>query len=419
LTATADVEWAFRADDDAVLKALADGNHRSSLRDYFGAAAYAELSLLAAAAKKSPKPAGPRVLVLPGIMGSKLGDRKSGVLWIDPLKIAAGRLTALSLPHAAEVRAMGVLLFTYAKLKLQLSIHGYDAYFHPYDWRLGLDELGAQLAARIAAADKPVNLVAHSMGGLVARAAVRMLPRRLVRKLIMLGTPNGGSFASVQTLRAAYPFMRKMATLDRRHSAEYLAAKIFGTFPGLYHMLPATRRSGRVNLLDPAAWPQDGLKPNAELLGQVAAARKCLAPVDARMVQVIGVNQETVVGVRRTPAGFEYAMSRNGDGTVALSSARQAKLKSYFVAELHGNLANNVQVIHAVLDLLRSGRTHDLPAHWRARRGLVRRVDDRRLRTESRAKIDWRALTAAQRDAILAELDSSRVPARAPSRALR
>ena len=101
-------------------------------------------------------------------------------------------------------------------------------------------------------------------------------------------------------------------------------------------------------------------------------------------------------------------MSKNGDGTVALISARQPKLKSYFVAELHGNLANNSQVIRAVLDLLRSGRTHDLPAHWRARRGLIRRIDDKQLRMAGGAKIDWRRITAAQRDAILAELDSSR-----------
>ncbi len=403
----ADADWAFRADDETVLKALADGNHRSSLSEYFGATAYAELALLAVAAKKSPKPAGPRVLVLPGIMGSKLGHGSSDVVWIDPMKISTGRLADLSLPDTKEMRAMGVLLFTYAKLKLQLRIHGYDASFHPYDWRLGLDELGAQLASRIAAADKPVNLVAHSMGGLVARAAARILPRRLIRKLIMLGTPNGGSFASVQTLRATYPFMRKMAALDRKHSAEYLAKRVFGTFPGIYHMLPA-HRSGRVNLMDPAAWPRHGPQPNAELLNQAAVARKCLAPVDSRMVHVIGVNQETVVGVRRTPSGFEYTMSKNGDGTVALISARQPKLKSYFVAELHGNLANNSQVIRAVLDLLRSGRTHDLPAHWRARRGLIRRIDDKQLRMAGGAKIDWRRITAAQRDAILAELDSSR-----------
>jgi pimeloyl-ACP methyl ester carboxylesterase len=406
LSRPADADWAFRADDDAVLKALADGNHRSSLSEYFGSRAYAELSLLAVAAKKAPRPAGPRVLVLPGIMGSKLGSA-SGVLWIDPLRIAAGRLADLALPGGKDLGATGVLLFTYAKLRLQLGIHGYDVSFHPYDWRLGLDQLGTQLAEKIAADNKPIHLVAHSMGGLVARAAMRILPKRLVRKLIMLGTPNGGSFGSVQTLRATYPFMRKMAALDRRHSAEYLAAKVFGTFPGIYHMLPLTA-ARRIRLADPAAWPTDGPQPNPELLTQAAAARKCLAPVDARMIHVIGVDQETVVGVRRTAAGFQYAMSKNGDGTVALISARHPKLKSYFVAELHGNLANNSQVIRAVLDLLRSGRTHDLAAHWRARRGLVRRIDDKRLRMEGGAKIDWRRITAAQREAILAELDSSR-----------
>ncbi len=65
----------------------------------------------------------PRVLILPGIMGSKLGGRIGGpaarrgpdskragaaeVLWIDPLQIAAGRLIALALPSEAKVEPMG------------------------------------------------------------------------------------------------------------------------------------------------------------------------------------------------------------------------------------------------------------------------------------------------------------------------
>jgi pimeloyl-ACP methyl ester carboxylesterase len=194
-------DWAFHADDVEVLEALAHGRQASSLREYFGAPAYAELSALAMAAKKCAKPRGPRVLILPGIMGSKLGGRLRGggaksrhvahqVLWIDPLQIAAGRLTALALPSTLPVRPMGVLLFSYARLKLRLQIDGCDARFHSYDWRLGLDELGAGLAARIRDDGRPVILVAHSMGGLVARMAVRNLPKRLVRRLVMLGTPN-------------------------------------------------------------------------------------------------------------------------------------------------------------------------------------------------------------------------------------
>jgi len=137
-------DWAFHADDAAVLDALANGGHAGSLREYFGAPAYAELSALAASAKAIKKSPGPRVLILPGIMGSKLGGpirpgARSTVLWIDPLQIAAGRLTALTLPSGKSLEATGVLLFSYARLKLQLQIAGCDVSFYPYDWRLGLD----------------------------------------------------------------------------------------------------------------------------------------------------------------------------------------------------------------------------------------------------------------------------------------
>ena len=414
-------DWAFHADDDAVLDALVSGRHAQSLREYFGTPAYAQLSVLAAAAKRAKKPRRPKVLILPGIMGSKIGDaagsarsgaRRRGafprVLWIDPLQIAAGRLTALALPSGRALCAVGVLLFSYAKLKLELEIGGRETRFHAYDWRLGLDELGAQLAASIVADREPVILVAHSMGGLVARMAARMLPKRWVRRLIMLGTPNEGSFASVQALRGTYPFVRKMSRLDHRHSAEYLAAKVFNTFPGLYHMLPSRRLEG-IDLFDPRGWPADGPTPSAGILRQVAAVRAALAPADSRMVHIVGVNQETVVGMRRTAAGFEYVMTRNGDGTVPLPLATLPKLKAYFVDELHGNLANNAQVIRAVLDLVRRGRTRRLPDRWRPRRAPVRRIDDAQLRTENGEKIDWERLTSAEREAAIGDLDGGRL----------
>jgi pimeloyl-ACP methyl ester carboxylesterase len=406
-------DWAFHADDAAVLDALVSGRHAQSLREYFGAPAYAQLSVLAAAAKKAKHPRDPKhsrrpkVLILPGIMGSKIGA-SAKVLWIDPLQIAAGRLTSLSLPSGKALHAVGVLLFSYAKLKLQLEIGGREAHFHAYDWRLGLEELGAQLATRIAADGKPVILVAHSMGGLVARMAARMLPKRRVRRLIMLGTPNGGSFASVQALRGTYPFVRRISRLDRKHSAEYLAANVFNTFPGLYHMLPSRRLEG-IDLFDPHDWPADGPAPKAQILGKVAAVRAALAPPDSRMVHIVGVNQETVVGMRRAGDGFEYAMTNNGDGTVPLALATLPKLKCYFVEELHGNLANNARVIQAVIDLVRRGRTRRLPERWRVRRGRVRRIDDAQLRSENAAKIDWGSLTSAEREATLGELDSARL----------
>jgi pimeloyl-ACP methyl ester carboxylesterase len=412
-------DWAFHASDAAVFEALANGRCAASLREYFGAPAYAELSALAAANKKAGKSRGPYVLILPGIMGSKLGgrmpragtrnvSRRSQVLWIDPLQIAAGRLTAMTLPSGVALEAMGVLLFSYAKLKLQLGLAGCDADFYCYDWRRGVDELGAQLAARIAADGRPVILVAHSMGGLVARAAARILPKRLLRKLIMLGTPNHGSYAPVQALRGTYPFVRNMSTLDRKHSAEHLAQNVFCTFPGLYHMLPRRRPKG-IDLFDVRSWPSDGPAPSSRLLAAAAAAYDALAPADSRMVHIVGVNQETVVDLRRSGAGFEYFMDRNGDGTVPLESARLPKLKCLFVDESHADLANNPRVIQAIIDLVRRGRTGVLPQRWRARPEVRRRISDAALRALGNRKIDWRHLTPAQREVVFAELDSGRL----------
>ena len=407
-----DADWAFHADDAEVFDALARGHHIESLREYFGAPAYAELSILAAEARRHRKTRGPRILILPGIMGSKLGgrlQRASTVLWIDPLQIAAGRLTALALPSGRPLKPMGVLLFSYAKLKLKLQIAGCEVSLYSYDWRLGLDELGARLARTIEKDGRSVILVAHSMGGLITRAAARILPKRLLRKIIMLGTPNLGSFAPVQALRGTYPFVRKMSTLDRKHSAEYLTQHVFCTFPGLYHMLPPPQRLAGMDLFDARCWPSDGPIPDSQLLGQVAAVRAGLAPVDSRMVHIIGVNQETVVGLRRTAAGFEYDMDRNGDGTVPLALARLPKLKCYFVDESHADLANNPRVIQAVIDIVRRGRTAQLPDRWRAKAGMVRRIDDAQLRLEGAEKIDWRRLTPGQREAVFAKLDSGRL----------
>jgi hypothetical protein len=408
-----------------VLDALATGRHSASLREYFGAPAYAELAVLAAAAKSAKKsrraksPRAPRVLILPGIMGSKLGGQMRGgakrrartpqVLWIDPLQIAAGELTALALPSGAQFKSMGVLLFSYARLKLKLQIDGCDVDFYSYDWRLGVDELGARLAACIARSGRPVTLVAHSMGALVARMAMRALPKRLVRRLVMLGAPNQGSFAPVQALRGTYPFVRKMSALDPKHSPEFLAEQVFRTFPGLYHMLPQRRPRTGIDLLDPRCWPADGPAPNARLLSQVSAVRARLAPVDPRMIHIIGVNQETVVSLRCGAGGFEYAMDRNGDGTVPLALAKLPKLKAYFVDESHANLANNSRVILAIVDLVRRGHTRELPERWRSKTGVTRRIDDAQLRMEKIAKIDWRRLTPAQREAVFAELDSGRL----------
>jgi pimeloyl-ACP methyl ester carboxylesterase len=406
----AKADWAFHADDAAVFEALGLGTHATSLREYFGAQGHAELSQLAAAARQAKRRKGPRVLILPGIMGSKLGSpgrphAPPQILWIDPLAIADSGLLDLALPKGRALEPLGVLLFSYARLKLRLQIAGFEAMFFPYDWRLSLDESGSALAAHIAAIGEPVDIVAHSMGGLVARMAAAKLPQRSVRRLILLATPNLGSYAPIQALRGTYPFVRKVATLDLMHTPEFLAANAFCSFPGLYQLLPARLALSGTDIYRATAWPAHGPAPDARLLAQAESVRAGLAPADSRMRHIVGVNRETVVGVRRRGNEFEYDLGMNGDGTVPLALARLSRLETYYVEETHSNLANNARVIRAVIDLLRRGRTTLLPRRWRTKRGRLRHTNDAKLRLHDGGKIDWRRLNSAEREATLAELD--------------
>lgn len=140
--------------DLEVEELLASGERRDELVAYFGADEYRELARLTRAARHAPLDRGLRVFVVPGVMGSQLGLRRRGalpndVLWIDPIDITIGRLTALRLPSKARIVPLGAVLFTYLKLKLHLRSAGFDAALHAYDWRLDIEDLGRQLAARI------------------------------------------------------------------------------------------------------------------------------------------------------------------------------------------------------------------------------------------------------------------------------
>ena len=401
--------WAFHANDEQVIGALTSGTHASSLREYFGRATYLELRALAKKSRHRCAGAYPRVLILPGIMGSKLSEApgrggKPQLLWIDPLKVADGQLTALKYPGSTAIAPTGTLLFSYAKLWFALHAAGCDVRFHSFDWRLDIEELGAQLAGRILA-DRPVVLVGHSMGGLVARAAMKQLPKHAVKKLIMVGTPNYGSFAPVQALRGTYPFVRHLATFDLKHTPEFLAQEVFCSFPGLYQLLPAPARRRGKGLFDPGSWPVARPAPNPDLLKAAAKIHRKLAPANGRMAQIVGVDQETIVDVRRIKSGFEYRMNRNGDGTVPLTLALLPRVPRYFVKEQHGALANNPQVIQAVVNLVRRGRTQALARRWTRKRAPVTFIDDATLRATDREKIDWRQLNSAQREAALAKLD--------------
>ena len=401
---------------------LASGEHRHELIGFFGEEEYRELARLARQASRTPQADSPRVFIVPGIMGSLLGlprraPHPNDVLWIDPIDIGTGRLDALRLPGSAGLVSLGVVLYSYLKLKLHLRAAGFSAVFHHYDWRLGVDELGRAFAERLR--NEPsarVAIVAHSMGGLVSRAALALPGTGKVERLVLLGTPNFGSFAAVQALRGTYAVVRKLARLAPPDaSAESLVVDVFSTFPSLYHLLPAPACNGGLDLFDPAEWPKSEPRPRAELLQRARNVREHLAPPDHRFSVITGVNQETVTAVECRRDEFVYTITRRGDGTVPAACATLPGADNYYASVPHSELTRDRTVAHAVIDLLRNGFTRRLPREWNYAGTAQAQISDRELRRTHTAKVEWAHLQPVERRIFLQTLnDPPRLRLRVP-----
>jgi pimeloyl-ACP methyl ester carboxylesterase len=403
----------FASGDGQIEEWLASGARRRELSDYFGSAEYRSLAALARRARTvRASESAPRVLIVPGIMGSQLGLTRAAplpndIVWLDPLDIQRGRLAALRLPAAAAIVPLGVVLFSYLRLKLHLRAAGFAVEFHDYDWRLSIVQSGRALAARLRALrPAQVAIVAHSMGGLVSRAALALEHTRHIERLVLLGTPNCGSFAAVQALRGTYAVVRKVARLAQQTSAESLAAEVFNTFPSLYELLPWGSCSlAGDDLFDARSWPAAGPRPHAQLLEAARATPSQLAPPDERFAVIAGVGAETVTAVRRRGGQFLYTLTRGGDGTVPLESALLPGVRSVYARAAHSDLTRNPVVAAAVVDLLRTGRTRRLPSRWASAARASAQVSDAELRRTHAEKVDWAALTAKERRLFLENLN--------------
>jgi pimeloyl-ACP methyl ester carboxylesterase len=391
---------------------LVTGEHERDLAAYFGEREYRELMQLARRAAGVPlTDAAARVFIVPGIMGSQLGLKRQpplphDILWLDPIDIGVGRLSSLHLSAGTPIVPLGVVLYSYLRLKLNLRASGFAPVLYDYDWRLGVDELGATLAERIRneSVDR-IMIVAHSMGGLVSRAALAQPGMSTVERLVLLGTPNFGSFAPLQALRGTYAVVRKIARLADRGSPESLAGKIFNTFPSLYHMLPSAQCNGCADLFDPAEWPRSGPRPNRTLLRGARDIQSKLVQADERISVVVGVGQETVTAVVKRRDDFVYTITRHGDGTVPAVSAGLPGARNHYTLAAHSDLTRDPTVAAAVADLLHTGKTERLPSKWKSSSAAQARISDRQLRRMHTGKVDWAGLEPDERREYLENLN--------------
>ena len=188
----------------------------------------------------------PIVILIPGIMGSNLSDGDSEI-WIDFIKMARGQLSKLNIENK-NVTAKSVVGTAYKKLVDSLDAADYDVCVFPYDWRKSIDVSGAILNEKIQKeflpTKQPIQIIAHSMGGLVARdlminhqATWNTLNKLPNFKCIMLGTPWQGSYGIPEVIVGYAGQIKSIGRLALFQSRQDLL-KIFVRYQGLLQLLP-------------------------------------------------------------------------------------------------------------------------------------------------------------------------------------
>ncbi|MEY2528890.1 MAG: hypothetical protein QOJ05_980, partial [Verrucomicrobiota bacterium] len=358
------------------------------LEIYFGRERLQRLRGLALRTQQRATPRG-NVVVLHGIMGGEMTvypERESAqYIWLSFPRLAIGAVGWLrmkpDLKSEFNVQATGILKKWYSDMILELSADRWNVRAFWFDWRVDLAESARALRDQINqwfGDSDPVNLVAHSMGGLVSRTYILNHPERWNKggKLIMLGTPNHGSFAIPQVITGILSTVRMLAIADITHSRRQLCA-ILNTFPGSMQMLPSPLVMEKMQrMYDSREWGEWSVAQN--VLDTGLASHKRLEKVidDKRMAYIAGYNQVTQVDVQdwlRLDEAAGYSESLDGDGTVPhrlgfMDKNGKKMFPTYFVDCGHGGLANHADVIAGTKQLL-VGDDCSLPKSAPAKRG--------------------------------------------------
>lgn len=323
------------------------------------------------------------VIVIPGILGSQLINRRTReIVWPSAFRsstdglslpttpdLAANRdeLVAERIVETAKLARLAPEIYVYYELLNALRRYGnyqdgdWDNppangdrdtfYVFPYDWRRDNVESARtffrrveDLKRKLGRPDLRFNIVAHSMGGLVARYAAMYgdadLPpddstplqptwagARHINKIFMFGTPNEGTMEAFATLLEGYSInegLRRRIRLLNKLSREDAV-----TIPSIFQLLPHPAAARfldqnlaplEIDFYDPAAWRRYGWSPiNDDKFRERYAAGKVRdeegAPQRASLAELDAYFVAVLARARRFHAALDA--DSPGDNTVA------------------------------------------------------------------------------------------------------
>lgn len=317
----------------------------------------------------SSKPTHPVVLV-PGILGSKLCAQKAGArelvwggkksLWnferLDLSGSSPEPLEACGIIDEVQVfgplysvEAYKPLIETFTRWGLKENT---DLFIFSYDWRLSNFDNAERFKAFVNShlPGKEFNIVAHSMGGLVSRLYMARDPSaHRVHKIIYLGTPFYGSMNTLGTLSEGWgSFKNKLA------GGMDTIRRVSLSMPGMLELLPRYQSQGRaalytdlpkgsdvIDIFNSETWKQNGWLPTpinqgvafmqfkSNLARAKSLSTELAKPISgATEILFAGDPRETKLWMSTTKARSGYDNwkfeSDQGDGTVPVWSAARS-----------------------------------------------------------------------------------------------
>jgi pimeloyl-ACP methyl ester carboxylesterase len=291
------------------------------------------------------------VVFLPGILGSDLVDTQNDKLWILPPRFDRLRLASDGVHEDDPNRAVHATTpnFPHAALIHVLEL-SWNVLAFAYDWRRDIFESARLLERAITAKfhGAPFHIVAHSMGGLLARVLRANSPTiQRGGKLVMLATPNHGSFLAVQLLTVDTAASALLALFGVQVPPA-IAMATARTWPGAYELLPCPFLDNSIQSL--LSHPQAGLSAN-----HLASARHfhefLHRSVLSDAVYIGGNNVLTLDGEAETV---------QGDGVVSHRLGFLAGTETFIVPMGgHIDLLSNPIVLASITPLLHD-RSHGL-----------------------------------------------------------